>query len=72
MYLADIDQPTELRLKRGRNGKNYIGPKGPVGDSDQEIVSFDGNVMVIRWLNPYAESRDGTMVYVRCQAARRH
>jgi len=65
MHLADAKQPSELQLKGGPDGKNYIGPDGPVGDADRE-VSFDGNVMVMRWLDPEVAKRYGTMVYVRC------
>jgi len=65
MHLADARQPSELRLKGGPEGKNYIGPDGPVSDADREIT-FDGNVMVMRWLDPEVAKRYGTMVYVRC------
>lgn len=65
MHLADARQPSELQLKGGPDGKNYIGPAGPVGDADREIT-FDGNVVVMRWLDPEVASRYGTMVYVRC------
>ncbi len=67
MHLADEATPQELRLKGSRSGKNYIGPPGPAGgDQDREIVSFDGRVLTTRFLNPDANSRYGTMVYVRC------
>jgi hypothetical protein len=67
MHLADEATPQELRLKGSRSGKNYIGPEGPAGgDQDREIVSFDGRVLTTRFLNPDANSRYGTMVYVRC------
>ncbi|WP_458758060.1 hypothetical protein ACSVBT_18475 [Afipia sp. TerB] len=67
MHLADEATPQELRLKGSRSGKNYIGPPGPAGgDQDREIVSFDGRVLMTRFINPDANSRYGTMVYVRC------
>jgi hypothetical protein len=67
MHLADEATPQELRVKGSRSGKNYIGPAGPAGgDQDREIVSFDGRVLTTRFLNPDANSRYGTMVYVRC------
>ncbi len=65
MHLADARQPSELRLKGSPDGKNYIGPEGPIGESDRE-VTIDGNVMVMRWLDPEVAKRYGTMVYVRC------
>jgi len=67
MHLADEATPQELRLKGSRSGKNYIGPAGPVGgEKDREIVSFDGRVLITRFLDKDADSRYGTMIYVRC------
>jgi hypothetical protein len=67
MHLADEATPQELRVKGSRSGKNYIGPAGPVGgNSDREIVSFDGRVLVTRFVDKDADTRYGTMVYVRC------
>jgi hypothetical protein len=67
MHLADQATPQELRLKGSPSGKNYIGPPGPVpGEQDREIVSFDGRVMVTRFVDKDAAVRYGNMVYVRC------
>lgn len=67
MHLADQATPEELRLKGSTGGKNYIGPAGPAGgEQDREIVSFDGRVLVTRFIDRDAASRYGTMVYVRC------
>jgi len=67
MYLADSAQLQELRLKGSPSGKNYVGPPGPAGGpQDREIVSFDGRVMLLRWMSPEVASRYGTGVYVRC------
>ena len=67
MHLADQATPQELRLKGSPSGKNYIGPPGPAGgDQDREIVSFDGRVMVTRFIEKDAAVRYGNMVYVRC------
>jgi hypothetical protein len=67
MHLADEATPQELRLKGSRSGKSYIGPAGPPGgEKDREIVSFDGRVLTTRFMDPDANSRYGTMVYVRC------
>jgi len=70
MHLADERQPSELRLKGSASGKNYIGPDGDAGvPQDSEIVSFDGRVLVTRYVDPDAANRYGNMVYVRCAAA---
>ena len=67
MHLADEATPQELRLKGSPGGKNYIGPPGPSGgEKDREIVSFDGRVLVTRFLDKDAAVRYGNMVYVRC------
>src|SRR5262249_37514744 len=69
MHLADQAQPEELRLKGAAGGKTYIGPEGEAnGIQDREVVSFDGRVMQLRWVDPEVQGRYGTMVYVRCGA----
>jgi hypothetical protein len=67
MHLADEATPQELRLKGSPSGKNYIGLPGPAGiDKDREIISFDGRVLVTRFIDKDAGTRYGNMVYVRC------
>jgi hypothetical protein len=67
MHLADSTQPEELRLKGGPGGKTYVGPAGgPGGQRDREVVSFDGRVLVLRWIDPEVAGRYGTAIYVRC------
>lgn len=67
MHLADEATPQELRLKGSQSGKNYIGPEGPAGGpQDREIISFDGRVLVTRFIDKDAGTRYGNMVYVRC------
>src|SRR6267154_5320027 len=67
MHLADQATPQELRLKGSQGGKNYIGPPGPAGaEQDREIVSFDGRVLITRFIDKDAATRYGNMVYVRC------
>ncbi|HVE21077.1 MAG TPA: hypothetical protein VNC39_03810 [Acidocella sp.] len=70
MHLADQAQPTELSLKGGADGKNYIGPpdEPAPGQRDREIVSFDGRVLITRFVDPEVAGRYGTSVYVRCSA----
>ena len=68
MHLADQATPTELRLKGAQGGKTFIGPADdpPGGQQDREVVSFDGRVLVLRWMDTEVQGRYGTMVYVRC------
>jgi hypothetical protein len=68
MHLADQSQPTELVLKGGPGGQNFVGPGDEPGGSarDREILSMDGRVMVLRWVDPEIAGRYGNMVYVRC------
>jgi len=67
MHLADQATPQELRLKGSASGKNYIGPTGPAGgEQDREIISFDGRVLITRFIDKDAATRYGNMVYVRC------
>ena len=67
MHLADQATPQELRLKGSPSGKNYIGPAGPAGgEQDREIVSFDGRVLITRFIDKDAGVRYGNMVYIRC------
>jgi hypothetical protein len=71
MHLADQSTPSELALKGAPGNKTYIGPKDepPGSNDDREVVSFDGRVLTLRWMDPEVQARYGTMVYVRCGAA---
>ena len=68
MHMPDKTQPEELRMKGAPGNKTYIGPPGePAGGTqDREIVSFDGRVMTVQFLDPEVSGRYGTQVYVRC------
>ena len=67
MYPPDQTQMQEFWLKGDPGGKNYIGPHGDAGGTeDREIVSYDGRVMVLRFVDPENAGRFGTGVYVRC------
>ena len=67
MYPPDQSQMQEFWLKGGPAGKNFIGPHGAGGANDaREIVSFDGRVMITRFVDKDAATRYGNMVYVRC------
>ena len=68
MHLADQAKPEELSLKGAPGGKTYIGPAAdpPGSAQDREVVSFDGRVLILRWMDSEVQGRYGTMVYVRC------
>ncbi|GAB4069423.1 hypothetical protein KHC28_14795 [Ancylobacter sonchi] len=68
MYLADQSTPSELVSKQVAPGPIYIGlPDEPPGSqADREVVRFDGQMLVLKWLDPEVQGRYGTMVYVRC------
>jgi hypothetical protein len=70
MHLADQSTPSELALKGAPGGKTFIGPRDepPGSKQDREVVSFDHNVLILRWVDPEVQGRYGTMVYVRCGA----
>ena len=67
MHLADQAKPAELQLKGGSDGKTYIGPgPEPAGAQDREVISFDGRVLILHWMDSEVQSRYGYGVYVRC------
>jgi hypothetical protein len=68
MHLADQSTRSDLALKGAPGGKNFIGPHGepPGSTEDRQVVSFDGRVLILRWMDPEVQGRYGTMVYVRC------
>jgi hypothetical protein len=70
MHLADQSERSELALKGAPGGKTYIGPRDqpPGSMADREVMSFDGRVLILRWVDPEVQGRYGTMVYVRCVA----
>ena len=67
MHMPDQTQATELRIKSSADARTFIGPGGEAGGAeDREIVSFDGRVLVTRYVDQELATRYGTMVYVRC------
>ena len=68
MYLPDSSKLEELRMKGAAGNKTFIGPSGEEAGSgqDREILSFDGRVMITRYVDPEINGRYGTSVYVRC------
>ena len=67
MHLADESAPRELVIKPGNGQRIYIGPAGVAGgEFDREILAFDGQVMITRFLGAEPSRRYGNMVYARC------
>jgi hypothetical protein len=65
------DSPTveDMSIKGSAQGRTYIGPgPEPAGADDREVVSFDGRVLLLKWIDPEVASRYGIMVLVRCPA----
>jgi hypothetical protein len=63
------DSPTveDMNIKGSAEGRTYIGPgPEPAGADDREVVSFDGRVLLLKWVDPEVASRYGIMVLVRC------
>jgi hypothetical protein len=57
----------DMVIKASQEGKTYVGPAGePAGTDDREVVSYDGRVLVLKWVDPEVAGRYGTMVLVRC------
>jgi hypothetical protein len=57
----------EMAIKGSVEGKTYIGPSpDPGGADDREVVSFDGRVLILKWIDPEVAGRYGNMVLVRC------
>jgi hypothetical protein len=67
MHVADDAKPHELGLKKGEDGKVYLGFAGPAGDAqDRLILSISEREFVTRYVDPDTNTRYGTLVYVRC------
>jgi hypothetical protein len=65
----DSPQVQDMILKGSVEGKTYLGPGAdPAGADDREVVSFDGRVLILKWIDPEIAGRYGTMVLVRCGA----
>jgi hypothetical protein len=65
----DSPKVQDMAIKASQDGKTYIGPgPDPGATDDREVVSFDGRVLVLKWIDPEVASRYGTMVLVRCPA----
>jgi hypothetical protein len=67
MFGHDNPNLQEMTTKGTVDGRTFVGPPGdPAGADDREIVSFDGRVLVLKWVDPEVAGRYGTAVLVRC------
>jgi hypothetical protein len=65
----DNPKVEDMLIKASQEGKTYIGPGPDAGGADdRELVTFDGRVLVLKWVDPEVAGRYGTMVLVRCGA----
>ena len=63
----DNPAKVDMAIKGSYENKTYIGPgPTPKGNEDREVVSFDRNVLVLKWVDPEIAGRYGIMVLVRC------
>lgn len=63
----DSPMVQDMNIKGSPEGRTYIGPgPDPGGADDREVVSFDGRVLILKWVDPEVAGRYGTMVLVRC------
>ena len=63
----DSPQVQDMVIKASADGHTFIGPgPDPGGADDREVVSFDGRVLILRWVDQEVAGRYGTMLLVRC------
>jgi hypothetical protein len=65
------DNPSmqDMMIKASQEGRTYIGPGPDAGGADdREVVTFDGRVLILKWIDPEIAGRYGTMLLVRCPA----
>jgi hypothetical protein len=69
MHLADQATPSELAVKGGEGGRNYIGPptEAAGGANDREVTDVSADSFTTKWVDPDNAQRYGTMVYERCK-----
>ena len=69
MLNHDSPNIVEHMIRASTDGRTYVGPGDqPGGENDREVLSFDGRVLVLKWVDPEVAGRYGTMVLVRCGA----
>jgi hypothetical protein len=67
MLNHDSPEIAEHEIKASADGRTFVGPGAdPGAENDREVLSFDGRVLVLKWVDPEVAGRYGTMVLVRC------
>jgi hypothetical protein len=67
IHPADGRERVELAVKGAAGNRTFVGPPGdPGGPEDREIIAYDGQIMIMRWLDPEVAQRYGTLVFARC------
>ena len=67
MLTHDSPNIVEVQIKANQEGKTFIGPGAdPGGPDDREVVSYDGRVLILKWIDPEVAGRYGTQILVRC------
>ncbi|HUG60771.1 MAG TPA: hypothetical protein VMP03_02935 [Methylomirabilota bacterium] len=69
MHAADDPKLYELKLKGASDGRTYIGFEAPPGHrQDREILSYEPDLITMRFVDPDVHARYGTFIYTRCPA----
>ena len=73
MYLAELLATRGICASRAAPPARIISvrPARRRGPQDREIVSFDGRVMLLKFVDPEIDGRYGTGIYVRCASRAR-
>jgi hypothetical protein len=67
MHVPEDPEPHELALKRGGDGRTYVGFNALPGDpNDREIVEQTPKQLVMRFVDTDKNARYGTSVYAKC------
>ncbi len=67
MLTHDSPKFVEAQIKANQEGRTFIGPgPDPGGADDREVVSYNGRVLILRWVDPEVAGRYGIQLLVRC------
>src|SRR5262245_9309052 len=67
MLTHDSPKIVEVQIKANQEGRTFIGPGSQSGGADdREVISYNGRVLILRWVDPDVAGRYGTQLLVRC------